>query len=58
MGRDILQGLGLKIDFENLQLEWAGSTTPMKNIDYFSSVNMYCEYEELFESELVQQANT
>jgi Reverse transcriptase (RNA-dependent DNA polymerase) len=33
IGRDILQGLGMKFDFTNLTVEWDNATIPMRDVD-------------------------
>ena len=33
IGRDILQGLGIKFDFSDLTIEWDAVTVPMRDAD-------------------------
>jgi hypothetical protein len=33
IGRDILQGLGMKFNFTNLTVEWDGAMIPMRDVD-------------------------
>jgi hypothetical protein len=44
IGRDILQGLGMKFDFTNLAVEWDGTTIPMQDVD--SLTNEACHIQD------------
>ena len=41
LGRDILQGLGIKFDFTDLTVEWDGSVIPMRDADSMKEEAFY-----------------
>ena len=51
IGRDILQGLGIKFDFTDLTIEWDGAVIPMRDSDSMSCEAFYIHEPEAVEAE-------
>ena len=62
IGRDILDSLGLVLNFKNNTIEWEGATTPMKSPDFLTNpLHDYLEdtfywHNDLLESDALQSA--
>lgn len=54
IGRPLLIELGIDINISKLEIDWEGSTTPMKPLDFFCDNNSNHIWEEIMEGEAVE----
>ena len=56
IGRDLMTELGITLDFNLLIMTWDNSTVPMRNADALSTEDNFVMYNEVYESDIIQEA--